>query len=240
MRWQGMGALIVAAAATAAHAQAPSALAPLNAAVFDSGKPVPTEWKTTETKAGEARLQLSVGGERLTARGAPALSPLDEAVFEPRGFDVRLSREWPAAVRLDGGVEITPHADVGFSDAGPGAGAGATVSFGDRVANRLGVRDGKRFGDQGRWYLFAATSGRSVGLNLLRGENGQLHRAGWSVDGNSALVSDAQAGIGWRKGPMQASLGYMRREIKPKQHGIRGMESQEDDLVAISFSFKPR
>lgn len=246
MRWQGLGALIVVAAATGAHAQAPSTLTPLSAAVFDSGKAVPTEWKTSEAKAGKARLQLSLGGERLTARGEPALSPLDQAAFEPKTFDVRLAREWPQAVRLQGGerdVLITPHADVSFNDAGPGAGAGATLSLEDKVSDRLGslgVRDGRSFGDKGRWYLFAATSGRSVGLNLLRDEDGGIRRAGWSVDGASALVSDAQAGVGWRKGPMQASVGYMRREIKPKQHGIRGLESQEDDVVALSISFKPR
>ena len=55
----------------------------------------------------------------------------------------------------------------------------------------------------------------------------------------SALVSDAQAGVGWRRGPIQASVGYIHREIKPR-HGLKGVENKDDDLIAVSFSFKPR
>lgn len=190
MRWQGMGALIVAAMATAAHAQAPGALASLSAAVFEGGKP---------------------------------------------GFDMR--RDWPSAVRFKA-IEITPHAGLALGEAGPGAEAGATISLQDRL-DGLGVRDGRSFGERGRWYVFAATSGRSVGLNMVRGGDGELRRAGWSTDATSALVSDAQAGIGWRRGSLQASVGYIHREIKPR-HGIMGLETKDDDLVAISFSFNPR
>ena len=245
MRWQGAGALIVAMAATGAHAQAPSALAPLSAAVFDGGKALPTEWRSTEIRKSDTRLKISLGGNALDARGLPALSPPDMADFEAKGFDVQVTQHWPSAVRLSAGdrdIEVTPHAGFAFSEAGPGAQAGATISLQDRVEDRLGrlgVRDGRSFGDRGRWYMFAATSGRSVGLNMLRGADGELRRAGWSTDATSALVSDAQAGVGWRRGPIQASVGYIHREIKPR-HGLKGVENKDDDLIAVSFSFKPR
>ena len=250
MRWQGMGALIVAMAATGAHAQGHSALAPLSAAVFDTSKAAASEWRSTEFTAGKnARapitLKVDVGGVLRDASGRIPLAPSKDASFEPKGFDVTVTREWPQAVRFGTGeqdVALTPHAGLGLSNAGPGAEAGATISVEDRVAGRLqglGVRDGKSFGDQGRWYLFVAGGSRSVGLNMLRGEDGGLQRAGWSTDATSALVSDAQAGVGWRRGAMQASIGYMHREVKPREP-VQGFEKRDDSLVAISFSFKPR
>ncbi|HEX6866504.1 MAG TPA: hypothetical protein VF122_04665 [Caulobacteraceae bacterium] len=170
--------------------------------------------------------------------------PADATSFETRGFDVRLRHAWQGAVQAPVGgrkVEITPYAGVVYGDAGPGAEAGASVSLSDKVADRiddLGLSDGRRFGDTGRWYLYAAASGRSVGLNMLRDEDG-LRRAGWSVDGASALVSDAQVGVAWRRGAVQASVGYLHREIEP-EHPIMGLQTEADDLVALSFSVKPR
>jgi hypothetical protein len=244
MRWQGVGALMAAMAATGAHAQAPSALAPLSAAVFDGGRALPTEWRSTEIVKDDTRLKISLGGAAYDERGLPAFRPSERSNFEARGFDVQLTRDLPA-VRLQAGerdIEVTPHAGLAFSDAGPGAQAGATISLRDKVEDRLGrlgVRDGRSFGDRGRWYLFAATSGRSVGLNMLRGADGEMRREGWSTDATSALVSDAQVGVGWRRGAVQTSIGYMHREIKPR-HGLMGVENKDDDLIAVSFSFKPR
>lgn len=247
MRWQCAGALIVVMAATSAHAQSPNAQTAdaLADVVFANSKAVPVEWRSAEFAAADTRLKISLGGQMRDARGRPPSSPTAAANFEPQGFDVRVRRDWPGAVRLRTGardIEVTPHAGVSFSDAGPGAQAGATVSLSERVADRLGglgVRDGRSFGDAGRWYLFAAASGRSVGLNMLRDETGDLRRAGWSTDATSALVSDAQAGVGWRRGAAQASFVYIHREIEP-ENPIMGMRMEEDDLIALSFSFKPR
>jgi hypothetical protein len=101
----------------------------------------------------------------------------------------------------------------------------------------MGVRDGSSFGESGRWYLFAAASGRAVGLNLLRGDSGWT-RAGWSTDPSSALIGDAQVGVGWRKGDVQTSLGFIHREVKG-QHMIFGQETRNDSLLAFSFAVKP-
>lgn len=246
MRWVCVGALAAAMAATGAQAQVPGAADPLSTAVFDAGKAVPTEWRSAEFgEAGQTRLKLSLAGSVRDERGLPPLSPADRADFRAEGFDVRVSRQWKNAVSIPAGdrnVEISPYAGVAYGDAGPGAEAGATLSMSDRVADRiddLGIDDGASFGDQGRWYLFAATSGRSVGLNMLRDEDG-LRQAGWSTDATSALVSDAQAGVGWRRGPLQASIAYLHREIEPQHNAIRGLENKDDDLIAFSISFKPR
>lgn len=241
-----MGALIVAMAATAAQAQQPS-VSRLSAAVFDTGKGAPTQWRTTQFAGGKnnTRINLDVTGSVTDAAGRAPLAPVDATAFDPKGFDLRVSHDWPDAVQLGSGdqhLSVTPHAGLGLTNAGPGAEAGATVSVEDRVAGRLeglGVRDGKAFGDKGRWYWFIAGGSRAVGLNMLRGADGGLQRAGWSTDSTSALVSDAQAGVGWRRGAMQASFGYMHREVKPHEP-VAGFEKRDDNLVAISFSFKPR
>lgn len=258
MCWLAAGVLIVSAAtagSAAAQALAPYAVpAPqpgltgvsLGAIAFDAGKPLKTERREGATRwtrkdGAVDRLTISLAGAERTPDGRPSLRPDAQAVFEPDSFDLSLTRDWPAALRL-GPAEVTPHAGLALTDVGGGAQAGATVSLDDRVASRLkglGVRDGAEFGDRGRWYLYAATSGRSVGLNMLRGPEGGLSRAGWSTDATSALVSDAQAGVGWRRGALQASVGYLHREIKPR-NGLMGMETKDDDLVAVSFSFKPR
>lgn len=245
-----MGALIIAMAATGAHAQGQTAPAPLSAAVFDTSKAAASEWRSTELMAGKdprapTTLKIGVGGVVRDPNGLLPLGPSKDASFEPKGFDVTVTREWPQAVRFEAGrqdLSLTPHAGVGLTNAGPGAEAGATLNLEDRVAGRLeglGVHDGKSFGDKGRWYLFVAGGSRSVGLNMLRGPDGEFQRAGWSTDATSALVSDAQAGVGWRRGAMQASFGYMHREVKPRE-AVRGFEKRDDSLVAISFSFKPR
>ena len=156
-------------------------------------------------------------------------------------------RQWPGAVSFGAGafdIDVSPHASLAFDRFGESqAEAGATVqlSRADAAAERLkalGVKDGAEFGDRGRWYLFAAASGRAVGLNMLHGEGG-WNRAGWSTDPTSKLVGDTQVGVGWRKGPMQTSLGYVRREVKG-DHLMQGVDPQADSMVAFSFSIKPR
>ena len=73
----------------------------------------------------------------------------------------------------------------------------------------------KSLRDTGRWYLFACRqrAGGRLEHERSRFAQGQFQHLGWSAEGASALVSDAQAGVGWRKGDMQASVGYVHREI---------------------------
>ncbi|WP_184715951.1 lipid A-modifier LpxR family protein [Caulobacter sp.] len=192
-------------------------------------------------------VRVSVAGSAPTAAFAPLTLQRPDA-YEVREVDVTVLRGWPSAVSLAGrkyALDVTPHAGVGFGGAGGSAEAGATLrlgkkkNMGDRVTDALGVREGdEAFGDRGRWYIFAAASGRAVGFNMLRGQNGDWNRAGLSQDVTSQLIGDSQAGVAWRKGPMQASLGYIHREIRAKE-GIMGLATQKDDVVALSFSLKP-
>ena len=189
------------------------------------------------------------------------LSPRDSVRIEtdrlriaPAGFvddrvDVTLVRRWPNAVsfRSESGLEfdVAPHAGLGVGSAGGQAEGGAMLTVSksreqqalERLRD-LGVTDGASFGDKGRWYLFAAASGRAVGLNMLRGENG-WDRAGWSTDASGALVGDAQVGVGWRKGDLQSSFGVIHREVKGR-HMIFGQQTRDDTVAAFTFSLRPQ
>jgi hypothetical protein len=166
-----------------------------------------------------------------------------------QNYELSVVRDWPGAVSFNTnrfGVDFTPHAGVGVTSTGGLAEAGATLQFRDRVDSvvksrlgAMGVRDGSSLGGRGRWYLFAAASGRSVGLNMLRNDAG-WDRAGWTTDQASTLVGDAQLGVGWRKGAMQTSLGFLHREMK-NNHTIYGLDvPKSDSLVAFSFAVRPR
>lgn len=191
-------------------------------------------------------VRITVAGTAV-APGITALN-LSAAGLQPTAYEVSLIRSWPAAVRFEGeafDVDVTPHVGVGAGTLGGSAEAGAMVRLShksrDQIAaerlEAMGVSDGAALGDKGRWYLFAATSGRAVGLNLLHNADG-WNRGGWTTDSTSKLVGDAQAGIGWRKGMVQTSLGYIHREVKG-QHMIWGQETRADSMVAFSLSIKP-
>lgn len=212
----------------------------------------PVRWTINEQVVRRAKDGSSVDSIRVSKgdrlRGPGGALNLDRTGARGDAYEVAVTRDWPGAVQFDAGrfnVDVSPHAGVGMGNLGGSAEAGATLTVAQRredaVVDKLadmGVRDGASFGNQGRWYLFAAASGRAVGLNMLRGEDG-WDRAGWSTDASSALVGNAQLGVGWRKGAMQTSLGLIHREIKG-EHMIWGQETKEDSLIAFSFAIKPR
>jgi hypothetical protein len=247
-------------ATKAGHASDPSfALSPAgaygDAGLLDANRYYegrgPVTWRSNAFVVGEGHhavdsVRVSVASVAPLGQTRPlALVRPEQDSFEDRDVDVTVTRGWPAAVSLGTGkyaLDVTPHAGLGFGGAGGSAEAGATVRFGkkmgDRVVNSLGVEDGRQFGQRGRWYMFAAASGQAVGLNMLRSGDGDWSRAGLTTDASSKLVGDGQAGLAWRKGPMQASFGYVHRKIRAKDQ-IMGMATQKDEMVAFSFSLRP-
>lgn len=211
----------------------------------------PVRWRTNELKLGQTRsgavdsVRVSVGGGLRSPSGLP--QNIDAASFDADAYEIAVTRDW-APVRFDAGeldVNLTPHTGVGVSNAGGQAEAGAVLTVGqkrDDVAvdrlNDLGVRDGAAYGDRGRWYFFAAASGRAVGMNMLSNGEG-WDRDGWTTDRASALIGDAHVGVGWRKGAMQTSFGYIHREVKG-EHMVWGQKTKEDSMLAFSLSIKPQ
>lgn len=213
----------------------------------------PVRWRTSETPISVSpsgavvdSLRVSVGGPLRGPGGLP-LNP-ERAEFDAQAYEVAMIRNWPSAVQFAAGrydVDVSPHAGLGFGAGGGQAEAGAELRLGQKLdssvedrLNAMGVRDGEDFGQAGRWYVFAAASGRAVGLNMLRNSDG-WDQGGWSTDASSALIGDAHVGVGWRKGPVQASFGYVHREVKG-QHMIWGQETRNDQVVALSFAIKPQ
>jgi hypothetical protein len=207
-------------------------------------------------QSGELQLKQAKGAVdsvRINIAGAlrgPGGLPLNLAhgQFDARSVDVTLIRTWPQALSLatDSGLafQVSPHAGLGFSSRGGQAEAGAVLkvskSRGAAALERLrdmGVADGTTFGDTGRWYLFAAASGRAVGLNMLPSDFG-WSRAGWSTDETTDLVGDAQIGVGWKKGDVQSSFGVIHREVKGR-HMVFHQDTRDDTVAAFTLTIKP-
>lgn len=217
----------------------------------------PTRWTSGEVSLGSSRgggavngLRVSVGGALRGADGRPLiLAPVDQAELEPQSYEVALVRDWPGAVRLSNDhydLDLTPHAGLGVTSIGGSAEAGATLTLGQRSREdnlkarlgEMGVQDGASLGDAGRWYIYAAASGRAVGLSMLKDQATGWDRA-WAQDSASTMISDAQLGVGWRKGAVQTSFGYLHRAVKG-EHMLMGQEAKDDSVVAFSLSIKPR
>ena len=199
--------------------------------------------------AGVDSVRMSLAGVARAPGGVISARP--DGLFDPeaQAFDVRYIHGWPSALKWSAAgynLDVSPHAALGVSNAGGTAEAGAMVRFGSdlgaRFARKLGLHevDGATYGDRGRWYLFAAASGQAVGLNMTPGAPGLPHNS-WSAESTSAMISDAQAGVGWRRGAMQASFGYVHREIKGQtvdpNSGVPNKIS--DSMVAFSLSIHP-
>jgi len=252
----GLQIVLLLSAAAAAQAAEPSAglsglkLAPQNAfdALLNDAQPdsAPVTWRSTKVRlTPRSHLRVSVA-DSLTGPGATEAQAARLAA-DARNYEVTFVRDWPRAVSFSArsvGVDVSPHAAIGMTPYGSVAEAGARVELSQRMddaavesLNALGVRNGAELGDKGRWYMFAAASGRAVGLNMMRGESGWA-RAGWTTDQSSTLVGDAQVGVGWRKGAMQTSFGVLHREAKA-QHTYFGYVSRPDTVAGFTFAVRP-
>ena len=205
----------------------------------------------TETGAVDS-VRVSLGSVAYAPGGYVLARPDALVGVDTQAFDVRYTRGWPAALQLSAGdydVDFSPHAGVGVSSGGGSAEAGGMVRVGSNLQDKvmssldhmgLHTVSSRSIEDRGRWYLFASASGRAVGLNMGRDAQGNMQRLGWSAEGTSALISDAQAGIAWRKGATEASIGYVHRDIHGDFGGSVDPGHVKDSMVAFSFSVRPR
>ncbi len=187
-------------------------------------------------------LRVSVGGLARGRGGVVFARPDSLLAPDAETFDVSFTRGWPSAFSLGDGryaLDISPHAGLAFGDSGGSAEAGALVRFGRRLATRVGQRLGitaNASPAESGFFLFAAASGRAVGVSVAPGPAGL--RSGWAGEATTGLVSDAQAGVGWRRGDMQASLGYVHRNVR-NETAMAGPVNYHDSMVALSFSITP-
>jgi hypothetical protein len=175
--------------------------------------------------------------------------PRPDAAYEPGAADISFTRGWPNAVLVRAGsvgLNVSPHAGFGLdSTGGNSAEAGAMFRFSSiktAVLDRLsamGLKSPSIYGDRGRWYVFAAVRGQSVGLNMTSSANGALRQGGWWTDASSALVGDGQVGVGWRKGGVEAAMGYVHRGVKVRNAPYGASDSFSESLAALSLTFHP-
>ena len=256
-RSSALAAMATLATAVSGHAQAPTASRTVTDLSLFTRSPLP--WSA----AGGERATGGGGVERFAfAAPRPDTPAAGQALWlqgpaSLEGYSLSYTREWPlswtgATNRY--GVELAPHAGFGVASYGPSAEAGAEIRIGALKQADLGgqmrqrLRDlgvdpvkGAVLGSRSRWYLFAAASGQAVGLNLRRDEDGWTN-AGWSEDRTSGFVTSAQAGLAWRLGPAQASIGYVRRKIKTSgpQSDLYADLPKNDDVAGFTFSYTPQ
>lgn len=86
---------------------------------------------------------------------------------------------------------------------------------------------------RGRWMLYAASSGKAYGLNLIRDTFGGWRNAGVSEE-KLARFGSRQVGMGYRKDNRQVSLTATQRKF-------RGIDySDKDTVVGVTVSVRGR
>ena len=150
-----------------------------------------------------------------------------------QAFELTFIRNWAGAVSVQSGrlsLDIPPHAGLGLSSAGTQlAEVGALLRL-NRMISAVGA---KGVFDGSRVYLYAGAEGRASGMNLLSSQALRL-RDDPRGDG---FVREAQAGLGFSRGALQASLGYTNERIRLKAlgDGVR-----QDNRLGLTLSFRPR
>jgi len=251
--WALLGLAIALAGTGPARAQTLDPRAALFAAPF-AGHLSPVRSFATATPTAHA-VTLSAPGSVAAPHAAGAIAFAQPAYLTAADEGaVDLGGGGRSTLSLTGGgyeFAFVPQGSVDSAGGPSSAQAGAMVRVGADVQdqimsglNRLGMHtvSSASIEDRSRLYLFAAYSGREVGFNIGRGAQGNVQRLGWSAEGASTLVSDAQAGFGWRKGQLQASVGYVHRDVNSNDAGFGsvGMQKLSDNMVAFTFSLHGR
>jgi hypothetical protein len=147
--------------------------------------------------------------------------------------DSVISRSWPGAVRLKTGAfgfDVSPHAGLGRSGGGGSQRAGALVRFGRGLGDEnLAART--------KWFLFVSTDQQSLGTGFTSNQEA-WKRVNLGRD-PGAVIADTRAGLAWRDGGFEASVGYLSRQIRPRDLDILDAQSTRESLVAFRVSFHP-
>ncbi len=133
--------------------------------------------------------------------------------------------------KLDGklDIQLTPRASVSFNDESSSAVVGALVRIGDDLREDSDLKSNT-------WYMFAGADAEAVTYapgsvrRIASGEFGLQDRI---------IVGDAQAGVGYRIGDADLSLGYFRREVTSFGRELNsGSISFKEDAAALSFTWR--
>lgn len=230
MRLRVVGALAAAAGASFASTEAVRAATPdaaVRAALAGAaygpvairGARPPAAQKKTKSRKPALYAERFVPGRGLVRWAVDPHSP-PEAAFDT----------FPYA-RLPDGSPPGPDDLVPIRDRAQGFGGDEiSLPYGSRRrANQLGLGDGS--GPDGRWFLFASIKGRAVGYQFV-----PIDEAGTVATGRGGFLGRAQAGIGYRRGEIQTTLGYLYERIRFR---ALGMKSRDDSRVEVTVSWLP-
>lgn len=140
------------------------------------------------------------------------------------GFSKRIAKTKPRG--LD--VELVPSAAVRFEPGEQSAAVGAMVRIGDDL------RKGNV--SSNTWYVFAGADAEALAYSPDGNVRGIQAEYGLQ---DRVIIGDAQAGVGYRIGDADVSLGYFRREVSGVSDTPGGTNiSTTEDAAAISFTWK--
>jgi hypothetical protein len=126
-------------------------------------------------------------------------------------------------------IVLTPRASVRFDDESSSAVVGALVRIGDDLREDSDLKSNT-------WYMFAGADAEAVTYSpnsMRRITNGEFHLQ------DRIIVGDAQAGVGYRIGDADLSLGYFRREVTSFGREVNsGSISFKEDAAALSFTWR--
>ena len=126
-------------------------------------------------------------------------------------------------------IQLMPRASVSFTDETSSAVVGALVRIGDDLREDSDLK-------ANTWYMFAGADAEAVTYSpssVRRLSSGDLHLQ------DRIIVGDAQAGIGYRVGDADLSLGYFRREVTSFGREIDSSGiSFKEDAAALSFTWR--
>ena len=167
-----------------------------------------------------ARALLDLGGETCVAgdplcnaRGTTALGY--SKAFRTGGL-----------IGLD--LELEPRAAVSFGDDEDSALVGAIVRIGDDLKSTKV--------DNNTWYIFAGADAEAMHYSP---DSLRRFTAGDFALQDRVIVGDAQAGIGYRMGDADVSVGYYRREVSSFEKNDPAQDfSLSEDAAAISFTWR--
>jgi hypothetical protein len=126
-------------------------------------------------------------------------------------------------------IELMPRASLRFDDESSSAVVGALVRIGDDLRDDSDLASNT-------WYMFAGADAEAVTYepnSISRLTRGQLHLQ------DRIIVGDAQAGVGYRIGDADVSLGYFRREVTSFGREVESNSvSFSEDAAALSFTWR--
>lgn len=168
-------------------------------------------------------------------------APRPRAAARPETARLETAGEIRAAAPAQGLVRSTTRpvlkAKIDDIEMRPFMGPGDRSSFmGVSVdaSNLIGkMRPDSRDARKGRWILFAATSGKSLSLNVIKDSIVGWRGAGWAEE-RIARFGTHQLGMGWRKNGRQVSLSATRRTLRTQSYSDRDM------VYGVSLSFNGR